>query len=64
MDTCHPRLFQNLNVYLLHIYMIFLYAKPIRKQHPGGTIVFKGVRLAYIMIINPETIWFEIIQVP
>ena len=48
----------------VHIYLIGPYAKSIKQQQPGGSIIQKDVSLTCMIIIDPATGWFKTIGVP
>ena len=48
----------------MHVDLIDPYRKSTIQQHPGGSIIRKNVSLTCMMIIDPATGWFKIVQIP
>ena len=48
----------------MHVYLVVPYSKSIRKQHPGGTAIRKNASLTCMTMIDPDTGWFEIFEIP
>ena len=47
--------------YSVHIYLIGPYRKSIIQQQPGGAIIQKNASLTFMMMVDPNTGWFEIV---
>ena len=48
----------------MHVDLIGPYRKSIRQQQPGGSVIRKNVSLTCMMMIDPDTGWFEIVEIP
>ena len=49
---------------MVDIDLIGPYSKSIIQHQTVENILHKGVSMNYMAIINPVTVWFEIIEVP
>ena len=49
---------------LVHVDLIVPYIKSIRQQQPGSSIIQDNSSLACMEIIDPATVWFEIVEIP
>ena len=48
---------------LVHVDLIGQYSNSIRQNHLGGAIISNNVSLTCMVIIDPNTGWFEIIEI-
>ena len=48
----------------LNVDLIGLYSKSIRQHQTGGTIIRNNDSLTCMTMIEPATIWFEIVEIP
>ena len=49
---------------MVHVYLIGPYIKSIRQQQPGGTVIRNIASLTCMTIIELDTGWFEIANIP
>ena len=47
----------------MHVYLIGPYIKSIGKHHMGGATTKSGVSLTCMIMIDPKTVWFDILKV-
>ena len=50
--------------YLVHVDLIGPYRRSIRKQQPGGTVIYKNDRLICMKMIERTKVWLKIINIP
>ena len=48
----------------MHVDLIGPYRKSIRQQYPGGSFIRNNAILTCMMMIDPATGWFEIVDIP
>ena len=48
----------------MNVDLIGPYRKSIRKQQPGGSVIFKNDILTCVTMIDPATGWFDIVKIP
>ena len=48
----------------VHVDLIVPYIKSLRQQHPGGSVIQKNSILTCMMMIDPATGWFKIVEIP
>ena len=49
---------------MVNVDLIGPYNKSIRQQQPGGTVIQKNASLTCMTIIDPDTGWFDIVDIP
>ena len=48
----------------MHVDLIGPYSKSIRQQQPGGSVILKNSILTCLTMIDQDTGWFEIFEIP
>ena len=48
----------------VHVDLIVPYSKYIRQQQPGGTVIQKNASWTCMLMIDPATGWFDIVEIP
>ena len=48
----------------MHVDLIGPYRKSIRQQQPGGAVISKNYSMTWMNMIEPDTGWFVIIEIP
>ena len=49
---------------MVHVHLLDPYSKSIRQQQPGGTVIRNNASLNCMTIIDPDTGWSEIVEIP
>ena len=49
---------------MVHLYLIGPYSNYIRQQKPGGTVIRNNYSITCMTMIDPDTGWFKIFEIP